>query len=215
LHGDDYIQQGFYNKIENKVSQYNDVSLFITRSFDIDENSEILDISKRIVPLEFPSLVANVQYYDNHIRTPSVVVRRSFYEKYGGFRTDLIHVTDWEMWLRCISFGGALFINKPLAYYRKFEGNDTSKLAKSANNIRDIMRLALLLDQQYDDFDIKKFSEFIIALSKYQENLFLDKGDIAASSASGEIFHKLIPSTSFYQKLLLILRSIKSIALQK
>ena len=33
-------------------------------------------------------------------RPAGIVVRRRAYERLGGFRTDLPHAADWEMWTR-------------------------------------------------------------------------------------------------------------------
>ena len=41
----------------------------------------------------------------NRVRSPGIVVRRSAYEQVGGFRTDLPHAADWEMWTRLAAHG--------------------------------------------------------------------------------------------------------------
>jgi hypothetical protein len=77
----------------------------------------------------------------NRVQMAAAVLRRGFYERFGGFDTALVHAADWDMWVRAIVNGGARMLNRPLANYRVFEGNDTSRLMRSAEHHRDCLRL--------------------------------------------------------------------------
>ncbi len=59
----------------------------------------------------------------NIVPTPTAVVRTSLIKKYGGYRKDLPHSADMELWLRLAAHGSVGFIKKPLAVYRRHADN--------------------------------------------------------------------------------------------
>ena len=62
----------------------------------------------------------------NRVRAPGIVVRRAAYERVGGYRTDLPHAADWEMWTRLAAHGPIVFVDQVLACYRRHDTSDTS-----------------------------------------------------------------------------------------
>jgi hypothetical protein len=54
----------------------------------------------------------------NRVRAPGIVVRRAAYERVGGYRTDLPHAADWDMWTRLAAQGPIVFVDEVLAVYR-------------------------------------------------------------------------------------------------
>ena len=73
----------------------------------------------------------------NRVRAPGIVVRRRAYEEVGGYRTDLPHAADWEMWTRLAAHGPVVFVDEVLARYRKHDGSHTSTLVRSGANVRE------------------------------------------------------------------------------
>lgn len=59
----------------------------------------------------------------NPIPTPTVVVRTNLQKTLGGYRADLPHAGDLEMWLRFAAFAPIGFVDNFQAYYRKHIGN--------------------------------------------------------------------------------------------
>lgn len=135
LHGDDFVEKGFYTTIENLANLHIDLALFATRSWEIGPDSSINDISTRYHTLEAPSRRPPELFRGSGLRFPAVVVRRRFYEQFGGFLNSLPNTADMEMWSRAISQKGGIFVNTPLAFYRSHEANDTSSMQRSGRGL--------------------------------------------------------------------------------
>jgi glycosyltransferase involved in cell wall biosynthesis len=208
LHGDDLVLPGFYDEVENAANNMQDIFGFFTRCYIIDEHGEVEDISPRLPFLEVPSRAPEALLYRNQIYTPTVVLRRSFYEKNGAFLPDLVNVADWEMWLRCIRLGGAVFINKVLASYRNFPGNDSARLARTAENLRDNLRLNAILRHYHNDIDSCRFIDGVAGLALYQKSLFERLGDREAAFVNHEIWDKLVKKTPLSKRPYLMAKAL-------
>lgn len=181
LHGDDFVLPNFYEVVNRQAANFPDCHGFFVRSFIVSENGDIESLYNRLESLEQPGKNPGPMFYGNQILAPGAVVRRSFYETHGGFRPDLAHVADWEMWIRVISAGAGLSINQPLAAYRYFPGNDTGRLAKTGENLRDYLRLANLLARRFPHFDRGRFVAFVVDMAQAQARRFRDLGDHEAA----------------------------------
>ncbi len=188
LHGDDWVGDNFYNNIERVFLVNSNISAVFVRSFIVDELGKIENISPRVESLENPSNDSSILFYSNHILTPGVVVKKEFYEKYGYFDASFSHVTDWDMWIRVIGFGGAVFINQPNAFYRYFSSNDTSRLARNAGNFKEYLSLSQKLSHSYKNFNQKKFQKNVSYLLIDQINNFKKLGDKEAVAANYRFF---------------------------
>ncbi len=178
LHGDDYVLGGFYARMGKALGGRGNVAMACCRSFIVDESGGLSGLSARLRRLELGEAVGDELFYENGIRTPAVVVRRSFYEQQGGFRPELMHVADWEMWARAAVFGGCIMINEPLCCYRDFSGNDTSRTARSGENIRDWLRLGAIFEREgYPGFDAGRFRSAVVGLAWGQMGRFEALGD--------------------------------------
>jgi hypothetical protein len=63
------------------------------------------------------------QTADNPVATPTAIVRTSLQHQIGGYRHDLPHTGDFEMWLRLAAHGAVGFIDSDQAYWRKHRTN--------------------------------------------------------------------------------------------
>lgn len=181
LHGDDYILPGFYKTVLNAIRSYPDIGIIATRVFYVDEKSDIESMSPRLKSLETPSRNPKELAYSNNFQFAGVVLSMRVVEKTGGFSVDFRHCTDWEMWTRAIIHSGGLSINKPLGCYRLFEGNDTSKLKRSGDNIVEMYNMHKCLAVRVPDFDAERFRRMIATAAARQANMFMHKGDMEAS----------------------------------
>lgn len=59
----------------------------------------------------------------NFVITPTAVVRTDIQKRIGGYRVDLPHTGDMEMWLRFAVHGHIGYIHVNQAYYRKHDSN--------------------------------------------------------------------------------------------
>lgn len=193
LHGDDLVLPGFYKRIAEVAKAHPELALIASRSFFIDEQNIVLFVSERVLGLEAGSTAPNDYFYGNHTQTPGIVVRRSFYEKHGGFLLPLVHCADCEMWARAVARGGGMVLPDVLCSYRHFAANDSGRLARTAENLRDAERLHALFAQRHPDFDWNRALVRIAKLAQNQIRRFRQQGDAEAVAANLAFWREHIP----------------------
>jgi glycosyltransferase involved in cell wall biosynthesis len=191
LHGDDLVEPGFYGQVAALSTQYPSVALLATRSYMVDGLGKVLTRSDRAPSLEQPSRDARCLLYSNPLRTPGVVVRRDFYEAFGGFHLGLSHTADWEMWARAVACGGGVMLNDALARYRESGTNDTSRLQRTGENLRDYLRFADVMARRHEDFDVNRFRLGVRLAALTQRTRFRKLGDHEAAEANDRLFKEL------------------------
>ncbi len=206
LHGDDWVLPGFYSRVEEAFRLNGTVAAVFARCFQVDGEGALETLSARVAHLETPGTDPGELTYCNKILTPGVVVLRSFYEAHGGFRPSLIHTADWEMWIRAIRRAGALFLNESLAAYREFSQNDTGRLARTAENLRDYLRAGRIFAASYPGFDETRFKKFVAGIAARQRDLFQQRGDADAARANDQIWCELTPRAQ------IVVESLKKVA---
>lgn len=143
LHGDDTIQPGFYEAYEKAFRANPEIGAVFSRYVRINGKSQAYSISPFLSNedgvldnlLELLAIQQRVQFV-------SMVVKREAYEKVGGFRYELIHCADWDMWARIASQYPVYHIVEPLGNFRIHQSSDTSKLTLTGDNVEDEFRAA-------------------------------------------------------------------------
>ncbi len=184
LHGDDYVLPGFYDAINAAQTRYPELALFATRSFFIDEESHIIGVSPRVLALESPGRRIDDFFYETPFQCAGVVIRRSFYEQNGGFLPELPHAADAEMWTRALTASGGIVLPQVLAAYRMFAGNDTGRLTRTAENLRDRERLIEIFSARDSTFNRKSAMDQVLSLAFFQYKRFVSMGDDEAAQAN-------------------------------
>ncbi|MBL7950721.1 MAG: glycosyltransferase family 2 protein [Flavobacteriales bacterium] len=184
LHGDDLIGPGFYAKMDAMVHAHPGSAMYATRCFFIDEEDVITWVSPRLTVAEAGTHDATPMYYANQLQFAGVVIRRSFYEQHGGFLPELVHTADWEMWCRAMSQGGCVTTSDVLASYRVFAANDTGRLMRTAENLRDRIRFAGVMSLRHDDFSLQRAALDTRHLAWKQYLQFQRAGDHEAAQAN-------------------------------
>lgn len=198
LHGDDCVLPGFYDAVNQTAEHFPHAALIATRAFTIDLGGEILDLSERAQMLENFSRDIRPFLIRNHFFFPAVTLARSFVETYGGFDSRFIHVADWEMWTRAIRLQGGVFINRPLAAYRIFPENDTSRLRRTAGNLEDYLQLRDVFAAENEDFPMADFMHQLRRFTYYQMATFKKLNDKEAFRANRAFWKKIVsPSVLF------------------
>ena len=141
LHGDDVSAPGFYAAASQVFDDHPEVATFVARTTYIDEHGVAAETtrSERTGSGIWEDALA-VLAVSNRVRPPGVAVRRSALETVGGFRTDLPHAADWEMWARLAAHGPMWFEDRPLARYRRHSASDTAGRVLSGDNIVERLR---------------------------------------------------------------------------
>lgn len=137
LHGDDGVLPGFYAAMEAAL-QREAIGAACCRTVYVDDIGRAGHTSRSEREGSGPwHDAAAVLATSNRIRAASIVARRSVYERIGGFRPDLPHAADWEMWMRIAAASNMWFEDRALAQYRHHDANDTSRRVKTGDNIRE------------------------------------------------------------------------------
>lgn len=129
LHQDDYVLPGFYQRL-GRAFRAVGVGMAFCRSRIIDGQDCLLKLTSR--QQWFPGAIADWLpsiAERQRVQTPAAVVARSTYEAVGGYRSDLCHALDWEMWVRIASRFPVWYEPRPLAAYRRHALNESSRLA--------------------------------------------------------------------------------------
>lgn len=202
LHGDDFVAPEFYRNVERVSDARPEASLIVVRSIVVDEAGEIEYMGSRLAPDDQVRYDIPDQHYRNHIFTPGIVARRSAYEAFGGFMPELVHVADWELTRRFTQLGGCAFINLPLAYYRLFPQNDTGKLARTGENLRDWLRLGDILAARDPGFQMRLWEASVREHAIFQYHQFTRLGDDAAAEANFAIWLEVYRKTATWYNIL-------------
>jgi glycosyltransferase involved in cell wall biosynthesis len=149
LHGDDYVLQGFYEKLQAAFESQPEIGAAFCRQIFMDHTGNLLDYS----PLEQreSGILSNgleLLALEQRIMTPSIVVRRNVYERLGGFDNRLICTEDWEMWVRIAAEYPVWYQTEPLAAYRMHSASNTGRHVRTADDMR-YTRMAIEIFKTY------------------------------------------------------------------
>lgn len=137
LHGDDTVLPGFYAAMEQALSGTTAVAAVCrVRDVDAEGRPTYTTRSYRHGTGVWPDALESLAV-SNRVRAPGIVVRRSAYTRLGGYRTDLPHAADWDMWTRLAAAGDVVFVDEVLACYRRHAASDTSARVRTGANVRE------------------------------------------------------------------------------
>jgi GT2 family glycosyltransferase len=145
LHGDDWVEHGFYAAADRAREVRPDLAAFVCRyRFYVERTGRtvsgpLLQDHAGALP-DWLEVLAKGQ----RIQAPSTAVRRSVYEDVGGFDLGIAgYGEDWEMWLRVAAAGPVWWEPAPLAVYRLREGSlsDPSRLRANMADMRRVHAL--------------------------------------------------------------------------
>ena len=147
LHGDDAVLPGFYDAMEQALADPEVVAAVCrTRFIDADGKPGPTSRSYRTGTGVWTGALES-EAVSNRIRPPGIVVRRSVYERIGGYREDLPHAADWEMWTRVASTGPIVFIDEVLSCYRRHDASDTADRVRTGVNVRERITALEMISQ--------------------------------------------------------------------
>ncbi|WP_414661873.1 glycosyltransferase [Horticoccus sp. 23ND18S-11] len=141
LHQDDVIEPGFYQALEAGFRRHPNAGAAFTRHAYADEKGKHtrFSFSELASPGILDSYIEALVTREC-IQCAAIAVRRSTYEKIGGFNESLTHALDWEMWIRIASSFPIYYHPEVLASWRMHPDSTTSGQIRSGENIRDIAK---------------------------------------------------------------------------
>ncbi len=177
LHDDDWVLPNFYNKFQQAITKFpdsntaNSVGAICCRYAIADSNKNWSGLSQLHqseggILQNWLSIVAT----NNPVSPPAVVIRRSVYERLGGFYGGFIssNSEDWEMYKRVAVFYNWWFEPEVLACYRQHEQSITSHGAAIGLRTADI-RTNIELSYEYLPVEIR---DQITAIARRNYALF-------------------------------------------
>ncbi len=149
LHGDDFVLPGFYEAMQRGFESDPAVGAAFCRWMMVDEQSQRLSV---VEPLQsgagpLPDAAARLAE-EQRIVTPSIAVRRTAYERLGGFDDRLRCAEDWEMWVRIAASHAVWYEPATLAAYRTHQDSNTGRHFRLAGEL-DYTRKAISMLGSY------------------------------------------------------------------
>jgi predicted O-linked N-acetylglucosamine transferase (SPINDLY family)/glycosyltransferase involved in cell wall biosynthesis len=129
LHDDDYVLPGFYRRLQDGLA---DAPATVGAAFTGYENiREDGAVVFRNRPMGDQRGIADGWIEKigvaNVLNPPAVVVRRDSYERIGGYSDEILYTTDWELYLRLVSFSDWWYEPAILVHYRQHGFNVTTE----------------------------------------------------------------------------------------
>lgn len=144
LHGDDLVRPGFYTEIESLFAAYPQIGAAFTKNGYIDNagNITVPESSWMSRAGIFDDFLMNIAQRQM-LQVVAMVVKRSVYEKLGGFFA-VDYCEDWEMWIRIAAHFPVAYSPKCLALYRTgpaSEGSITSNTLLKGENFGNVKKV--------------------------------------------------------------------------
>jgi glycosyltransferase involved in cell wall biosynthesis len=187
LHGDDLVKPGFYSEIEALFTAFPATGAAITNYNWINENWE--ESTPNGPLLREPGILNNWLYKiasRQMVQPPAVVVKRSVYEKLGGFFA--VHYgEDWEMWVRIAAHYAVAYSPKCLATYRGGHStNISSQSVLSGQNITDLKKVISIVQDYLPPEKKRKLKQkalknYSISFAKSSYRVYTQKKDEKAA----------------------------------
>ena len=200
LHGDDFVLEGFYRTLDDRLREHPEAGAAYCRHVYVDEHGSRLDVA----PRELSSsgiLVDGARFLaaEQRIMTPCMVVRRSAYEELGGFDDRLACAEDWEMWVRVAARFPVYHEERPLACYRLHEDSNTGRNLRSGLNLEYTRRAIELFAAYFEPAErraVKRtaFSRYATSGLETARSL-QSRGDAAAARAQLRVVWRLEKSS--------------------
>lgn len=168
LHGDDYVLDGFYHKMQHAFDHRPKPGAAFCRHIFMDEQNQWQVYS----PLLQPESGLLEQWLERivvqqHIQTPSIVVQREVYEKLGGFDHRFkFYYEDWEMWVRIATSYPVWYETQPLAAYRLRSTSNSGVSIKTGENIRDLRKGLDIAASYLPDYLAKETIDKLLARNR-------------------------------------------------
>jgi len=136
LHCDDAVLPGFYRNLQTGFERVPGLGAAFCRQIFIDQQG--VRLSTAPLEQEKAGIISDAACRlarEQRIMTPSIVVRRSVYERLGGFDRRLQCTEDWEMWVRIAASYAVWYEPEPLALYRVHQNSNTGRHVRSAEDM--------------------------------------------------------------------------------
>ena len=127
LSADDYLLPGALSRAVLLMGKHSDVSFVFGNAIEVDEQAT-RHTTDAIPCRDGDRILAGTEFIvlsgaRNIVPTPTAVVRTGSQKAVGGYRAELPHAGDMEMWLRLAAHASVGFVETPQAVYRRHASN--------------------------------------------------------------------------------------------
>jgi glycosyltransferase involved in cell wall biosynthesis len=124
LSADDMLTPGALGRAVRFLDARPEVGMVCGREIHI--SSELVQPEVESIRNDYQSrVIPGIEYLElscrnpiNHVSTPTAVIRTELQKKLGGYRTELPHAGDMEMWMRIAVHAALGFLDVPQGFYR-------------------------------------------------------------------------------------------------
>jgi hypothetical protein len=137
LSADDMLAPGALARAVSVLDKHQDVGMCYGQHVEFNDHLPELSLEheKQNANVEVMSGLAFLEMCckagANPVGTPTAVVRALIQRKVGGYRAELPHAADLEMWLRCACKGQVAKLNEVQAFKRQHPGNMAKKFTRT------------------------------------------------------------------------------------
>ncbi len=142
LHGDDLVLPGAYGELAGLLERHPSSEVLFARCVMIDQLGVWDDVS----PVLGPDLEGALPYDPfrwalNPVQFAGTLFRQEAALAVGGFDDRFAHAADWDLWWKLVKRFPAAYTNRCVGGYRRFPASHTSSLVRTAQNLRESLRL--------------------------------------------------------------------------
>jgi GT2 family glycosyltransferase len=180
LHQDDLVKPNFYCKLQDLFVRHPLAGMAFCRSEFLQESTiseEPIEQHDEGILLDWIDRICERQ----RLQCPSVVVRKSTYEKVGGFDEKLKYVVDWEMWVRIAAHFPVAYTPKVLASYRCHADSETARLKHSGLISKDSKQAYNRIKKSLRGSEYQLQRQMV-----FEYLLFISSGAVSMAAASGD-----------------------------
>jgi hypothetical protein len=190
LSADDYLLPGALSRATDLMDAHPEVGLTFGKAIELSQSGyesptkTIFDTTRILQGLEFIELSGA----ENLVTTCSAVVRTGLQKRLGGYRQELPHTGDMEMWLRFAAHSSIGFISAYQGVYRQHRANMSTAYYSISDGRQVYTTNGRLADLQQRKSAFDCFSERCVDVLPNSEHvcrsLYRQLADLAVMQAS-------------------------------
>jgi len=214
LSADDALAAGALSRATSLMDEHADVGMTYGMAQHIYEDGEPKPIRAPVQDehqiVSGPTFLERVCSVGNVVPTPTAVVRTGLQQKLGGYRADLPHSGDMEMWMRFATQGSVGITRSIQAYYRMHDASmSTRYYAAIIGDRREQLQAATEIHQRFGR-DIQGFDAWLDGMRRRLglEALWIagdsfENGDVdscrLALDCAGELYPPILSSSAAWK----------------
>ena len=204
LHQDDLVLPGFYEQLQKGIESEPSVGAAFSRFTYFDEDGFWTNLAA--IERKTPGILENwleIIATQQRIQFPAIAVRRTTYEKLGGFCPQARSAADWEMWKRIATNYPIWYESQILACFRLHSNSTSSGLIQRGENIADTYRAIDVSSSYLPQETVGRFSRnarnFYAKNALTMAHKMLDRNEVLGAIAQLRQGLKFYPSPGHIQ----------------